>query len=335
MSKKYRPIIKEGTHLASSKNTDGTYLGALLDNETNKVVGQAEWEMVEEVDDWNWNDPYEYSDNHEKVELSKETQEMIEVLGMAFAVLGIHMIEIGVKKATPYVKQFVTDKVVPSVNKTMSWIAEKSATGIYIIRNGISGKTKAEQLLAKRTKIKSDNTELSATNNSTVELPENIDNTFEDTRESMSREEAQQHLIYIKALAILLADEIRKLSNACIREDNESPKNILEQQTAIEKLTTQEVMNSIKLLLEKKNRSLLDEATSMVLSEFLAGNLIIDGTPVPIEKYRIPMTFPRKAISGQKQNEGILELTFEPVETFGDIGKTSALEQGQDQIVKD
>ena len=151
----------------------------------------------------------------------------------------------------------------------------------------------------------------------------------------MSREEAQQHLIYIRALAILLADEIRKLSTACIREGNESPENILEQQNAIEKLTTQEVMNSIKLLLENKNRSLLDEGTSMVLSEFLAGNLIIDGTPVPIEKYRIPMALSRKVTSSQEQSEGSLEMTFEPAATFGGIRKTSALEQGQDQIVSD
>lgn len=49
MDKKYRPIIKKGTHLASSKKTDGTYLGALLDNDTNKVVGQAEGEEIKET----------------------------------------------------------------------------------------------------------------------------------------------------------------------------------------------------------------------------------------------------------------------------------------------
>lgn len=44
--KTYRPIIKKGTHLASSKETAGAVRGALLDNVTNKVVGQAEWEEV-------------------------------------------------------------------------------------------------------------------------------------------------------------------------------------------------------------------------------------------------------------------------------------------------
>ena len=50
MSKKYTPIMKEGTHLSPSKNTVGAVYGGLLDNKTNKVVGQAEW-LVEEVDD--------------------------------------------------------------------------------------------------------------------------------------------------------------------------------------------------------------------------------------------------------------------------------------------
>jgi len=297
MSEKFRPIIKEGTHLAPSKKTDGAYRGALLDNDTNQVAGQAEWELIEEDDDYNWNCPYENYNTHENVELSEETQEMCQTIGTVIGtVIGtalFNMTEVGVSKATPYVKQLVTDKVVPSVKKTMSGIAEKGAIGIDIIRNGISGKTKAEQLLAKRTKSNTGNTELYAANNMTVEPSEDIDNTFEEHRESMSREEAQNHLIYIRGLAILLADEIRKLSNACIREGNESPENILERQNAIEKLTTQEVMNSIKLLLENKNRYLLDEVTTMVLSEFMTGNFIIDGRPVPIEKHRIkePVSF--------------------------------------------
>jgi len=100
VSKKYTPIIKEGTHLASSKNTVGAVYGGLLDNDTNQVVGQAEW-LVEEDDDQNLDYPNENYDTQENVELSEETQEMIEVVGAALAVLGIYMIEIGVKKATP------------------------------------------------------------------------------------------------------------------------------------------------------------------------------------------------------------------------------------------
>lgn len=290
MTKKYIPIIKEGTHLATSRKTGGAYRGALLDNDTNQVVGQAEWELVEE-EDYNWNCSYENYNTHEDIELSEETQKILQaigtVIGSALAELGIQMIELGVSKATPHVKRLVTDKVIPSVKKTKRWISEKSAIGIDMIRNGIPSEIKAEQLLPKRTKRKTDITELSVANNTTVEPFENIDNTFEEHRESMSREEVQQHLIYVRGLALLLAAEIRRLSNVCIREGNETTENILERQKAIEKLTTQEVMNSIKLLLDNKNRSLLDEATSMVLSEFLAGRFIIDDSLIPIEKYRI------------------------------------------------
>lgn len=46
MGKTYKPVIKPGTHLASSKDTKGAMRGTLLDNKTNKIVGQAEWKEV-------------------------------------------------------------------------------------------------------------------------------------------------------------------------------------------------------------------------------------------------------------------------------------------------
>ena len=38
----YRAVHPEGTHLASSKDTEGSYRGVLLDNETNRVVPEPE-----------------------------------------------------------------------------------------------------------------------------------------------------------------------------------------------------------------------------------------------------------------------------------------------------
>lgn len=46
MGKTYKPVIKPGTHLASSKGMKGAKRGTLLDNKTNKIVGQAEWKEV-------------------------------------------------------------------------------------------------------------------------------------------------------------------------------------------------------------------------------------------------------------------------------------------------
>lgn len=66
MGKRYKPIIPEGTHLASSKNTYGAKRGALLDNDTNKVVGQAEF-VEEEEDEYN----YSKSENSSSSSLGK------------------------------------------------------------------------------------------------------------------------------------------------------------------------------------------------------------------------------------------------------------------------
>lgn len=47
----YRVIIPEGTHLAHSNNTEGAFRGAVLDDETNQVRGQAELVEVDRDED--------------------------------------------------------------------------------------------------------------------------------------------------------------------------------------------------------------------------------------------------------------------------------------------
>ncbi len=46
MGKYYKPIIPKGTHLAQSHKSKGAMRGTLLDNKTNKIVGQAEFEEI-------------------------------------------------------------------------------------------------------------------------------------------------------------------------------------------------------------------------------------------------------------------------------------------------
>ena len=55
----YRAIIPEGTHLARSNSTEGAFRGAVLDDETNQVSGQAE---LVEVDRDEGGEPSESSD---------------------------------------------------------------------------------------------------------------------------------------------------------------------------------------------------------------------------------------------------------------------------------
>jgi hypothetical protein len=46
----YRAVFPDDVHLASSKNTDGAFRGAVLDNMTNVLRGQAEFVKVDDND---------------------------------------------------------------------------------------------------------------------------------------------------------------------------------------------------------------------------------------------------------------------------------------------
>lgn len=166
------------------------------------------------------------------------------------------------------------------VKKKCTSFYKKVNTGTDIIRGVFSGKTKAELLLSER-KEQVNTTELSMQNWSFIEPAEQIDNQYQ-YRKTISREEAQLQIRQIRVLAVLLADKIRKLSNAYVRDYDMSPEDYLIHKKTIEKLTAQEAMNSIKLCLENES-FLLDDSTARIFSEFLLGNLIVGDTLVPIE----------------------------------------------------
>lgn len=191
-------------------------------------------------------------------------------------------------------------KVIFGAKKTWSSIIEKVSTGTEIIQSDFSGKTKAEQLLSE-SKERAKTTELSAANSTFVEPVEDIDDKSQ-YRESISREAAQRQFEQIKVLAILLADKIRNLSNAYIRECDMSPEDCLLRKNTIKELTTQEVMNSIKLLLENDS-FFLDNSTSRIFSEFLAGNLIIGDRLVPIENYGVYEPLSLRNIAVDEKND--------------------------------
>lgn len=84
------------------------------------------------------------------------------------------------------------------------------------------------------------------------EFSKNVDIAIEGFKKNMSSEEAQMHMLNIMKLAELLANEIRSLSGAVI-EDDEYSGEYLEWKVAIEKLTTQQVTDSINYMLENNS----------------------------------------------------------------------------------
>ncbi len=139
-----------------------------------------------------------------------------------------------------------------------------------------TGETKAERRLKERGK----STALITSKTSEITLYEG-----EENRKAVSQEEYQKQIDQIKMLAMLLADRIKKLSNSCIDPDKITEEEYLLQQSEIKKLTASEVMNSIRLLVEHDSFS-LDDSTVKMFLEFIAGNLIVNGNIIPIEKIK-------------------------------------------------
>jgi len=78
----YRLIYDEGTHPASSNDTDGAIRGNLLDDKTNKPVANAEWVEVDESE-YESDNSYDLQENQQKVELSPEEQKRAQEEGEA------------------------------------------------------------------------------------------------------------------------------------------------------------------------------------------------------------------------------------------------------------
>ena len=103
----YRAVFPDDVHLASSKNTDGAFRGAVLDNVTNVLRGQAEFVRVDVGDDDTAPD-------------GGPSALLAGALGVAAGIL----VTVVVVKAAPRVKRWWLEDVRPRVKATTGTITE-------------------------------------------------------------------------------------------------------------------------------------------------------------------------------------------------------------------
>lgn len=85
-----------------------------------------------------------------------------------------------------------------------------------------------------------------------------------------------------KRSAVTLVGCINLLKNSAISDMDENQKIEFEKQ--LKELTTEDLMTEINLLLEDKNKGILDSVSFAILSAFRDGEFIIEGKRVPIER---------------------------------------------------
>lgn len=171
-------------------------------------------------------------------------------------------------KVAPHVKLWWNDKAYPSI--VSNW-------------RKLTKQEKTAQCIKCENSSQVDVFELASQSKTTAaDFSMQIDKAFNNYKENMSSSEAQEHILAIMGAAAFIADEIRKLSNTCIKDDSE----FLELKATMEKLVTQQVTDSINLILEQKSY-ILDEKTSLTFFKYFGGGGFVDGKYVSLQNEKV------------------------------------------------
>lgn len=259
----YKVKHKEGVHLASSHDSDGALRGILFDDETNRLVGHAELEPVDESE-YGCDYSYDNQENQQEGELSPEEQKLAQFLGKVIATGTVIVLT---QYVAPYVSRWWQNKAVPTMREKWKIFTDKRK-----VRPSPKGKNNFKSLT----------NEIVTTNEIVREMVSHeLEEAYENYMKDMASEEAQRELLDIFILSALLTIKIRKLSNARIIINGVAPGEFLEGQKIIGRLTTPEYISSINLILEN-NPQLMEEKTA-ALSGILGRNLVLNGQYEPIE----------------------------------------------------
>lgn len=168
--------------------------------------------------------------------------------------------------------QFKT-KAVPAI-KTKSKNLVKEAGLIALgIKDGLAGKTpKALELVSEETIAKS------SCQISVVGLEA-------QQKTVRSKEEIESIVRTMRISAVTIAACIRMLNETVMADDGTNPQLKFEIQRNLQTLSTCDVMQQIELLLEDKNRALLNEVELTMLSSFKEGYFLVNERRIPVANY--------------------------------------------------
>jgi hypothetical protein len=241
----FRALFDDGAkHMAEAGDVDGAYLGALLDNDTNRLAGQARFVPVDESE--GESSPAENSDEDAAMFFVA-----VAAAALAAGVLGT----IAVVKNAPRIKTWWSQDVVPALIKRLPRKPQSA----------VPQPPSASPVVA------------ALTNHGPADFSKAIDEAFEQHRVTMSSEEASKRLLAIFAAAAFIAEQMRQLANAEIVEGAHRA----ELEVALAKLTPQSVTDGINMMLES-DAGLLDEASAAEYMRFFGGGQVVDGAYVPL-----------------------------------------------------
>ena len=263
--KLYRVVRKDGSHLNTKVNPDGTKSALQFTDDNNDLNGPVDLLEVDEEELIRT----EYI-SVPQAERSLGERLIDEVVIPAIRDATTQLLEYGTEKAEIWIEE----KVVPVAKSKVKAGWENVKLFISAIKD-FDKPIKATQIVTEhKNTFKASEVE--------------VVNTVEDQEEkkyALSPEEVELLLDTARRSALMIAASLSILNNSVVMDDGTDPERIEMIQRGIEQLSSKDITTQIDLLLEDKNSGLLDDASIFMLRAFREGMFIGNGTPIPVSRY--------------------------------------------------
>ncbi len=263
--KLYRVVRKDGSHLNTKVNPDGTKSALQFTDDNNDLNGPVDLLEVDEEELIRT----EYI-SVPQVERSLGERLIDEVVVPVIRDATTQLLEYGTEKAEIWIEE----KVVPVAKSKVKAGWENLKLFISAIKD-FDKPIKVTQIVTEQ-------------KNTFKARKVEVVNTVEDQEEkkyALSPEEVELLLDTARRSALMIAASLSILNNSVVMDDGTNPERIEMIQRGIEQLSSKDITTQIDLLLEDKNSGLLDDASIFMLRAFREGMFIGNGTPIPVSRY--------------------------------------------------
>ncbi|WP_270831651.1 hypothetical protein [Faecalibacillus intestinalis] len=263
--KLYRVVRKDGSHLNTKVNPDGTKSALQFTNDNNDLNGPVDLLEVDEEELIRT----EYI-SVPQAERSLGERLIDEVVVPVIRDATTQLLEYGTEKAEIWIEE----KVVPVAKSKVKAEWENLKLSISAIKD-FDKPIKATQIVTEQK---------NTFKASEIEVVNKVENQ-EEKKYALSPEEVELLLDTARRSALMIAASLSILNNSVVMDDGTDPERIAMIQKGIEQLSSKDITTQIDLLLEDKNSGLIDDASISMLRAFREGMFIGNGTPVPVSRY--------------------------------------------------
>lgn len=263
--KLYRVVRKDGSHLNTKVNPDGTKSALQFTDDNNDLNGPVDLLEVDEEELIRT----EYI-SVPQTERSLGERLIDEVVIPVIRDATTQLLEYGTEKAEIWIEE----KVVPVAKSKVKAGWENLKLFISAIKD-FDKPIKATQIVTEQK---------NTFKASEVEVVNTVGDQ-EEKKYALSPEEVELLLDTARRSALMIAASLSILNNSVVMDDGTDPDRIEMIQRGIEQLSSRDITTQIDLLLEDKNSGLLDEASIFMLRAFREGMFIGNGTPIPVSRY--------------------------------------------------